>query len=616
MRITKSNADLSVKIIAGTDVILFGLNIPKGKKSKLLGFRIKKKNGSTFKELNDGRNLEGSNVSLIQEFLWGDYEAKPGKSFTYKITAVYGTIDSMRDSSPITVTVTTENQDEGQGAVYFNRGVAGSQAYSRKFGKYRKWYKTESQEMDSSKIRFRQFLKPEDIPEKKAFKWLSRGLEEALLAYIAQAKDGTYSIRASLYELSYLPAAQAFVSALERGVDVKIIHHSKPTTEYKMRRNTKAETTINYSDDTATKTYRGRELSKESTPEKIAKTALDTIGEVGISNMRYSKAFREMLIHRTQTSISHNKFIILLKDGQPIEVWTGSTNLTLGGIYGQSNVGQIIRDTTIAESYLNYWTKLSEDPKKKSTARDPELTGMTNWVEANNPNLVGDPAENSVQPIFSPRKDEDMLKWYADRMAKAKESVFFTAAFSMDSKVLSVLKKAKRNIEGDGYLRYLMLETKGGMMKDKYPILKRCDQNRIAYGENLKKRNGTDNVETMRESLTGLNDHVSYVHTKYLLIDALSDDPIVISGSANFSGASTTNNDENMLIFRGNKRVADMYICEFMRLFNHFKRRNDANERSDEDFEKRSTLDNTSKWARPYFDSGTQEYQERILFSK
>jgi phosphatidylserine/phosphatidylglycerophosphate/cardiolipin synthase-like enzyme len=54
-----------------------------------------------------------------------------------------------------------------------------------------------------------------------------------------------------------------------------------------------------------------------------------------------------------------------------------------------------------------------------------------------------------------------------------------------------------------------------------------------------------------------------------MLIDPLGDDPIVVAGSANFSAASTANNDENMVIIRGNTRVADIYLGEFMRLFSH-----------------------------------------------
>jgi phosphatidylserine/phosphatidylglycerophosphate/cardiolipin synthase-like enzyme len=44
----------------------------------------------------------------------------------------------------------------------------------------------------------------------------------------------------------------------------------------------------------------------------------------------------------------------------------------------------------------------------------------------------------------------------------------------------------------------------------------------------------------------------------------------VVTGSANFSKASTTENDENMIIVRGDRRVADIYLTEFNRLFNHY----------------------------------------------
>ena len=55
------------------------------------------------------------------------------------------------------------------------------------------------------------------------------------------------------------------------------------------------------------------------------------------------------------------------------------------------------------------------------------------------------------------------------------------------------------------------------------------------------------------------------MHTKYLLIDPLSDDPLICTGSANFSENSLTNNDENMVLIRGSTRVADIYMTEFDR---------------------------------------------------
>ena len=68
------------------------------------------------------------------------------------------------------------------------------------------------------------------------------------------------------------------------------------------------------------------------------------------------------------------------------------------------------------------------------------------------------------------------------------------------------------------------------------------------------------------------------MHTKYLLIDPLSKDPLICTGSANFSENSLTNNDENMILIRGSTRVADIYMTEFDRLFRHFYFRDVANE--------------------------------------
>jgi phosphatidylserine/phosphatidylglycerophosphate/cardiolipin synthase-like enzyme len=67
-----------------------------------------------------------------------------------------------------------------------------------------------------------------------------------------------------------------------------------------------------------------------------------------------------------------------------------------------------------------------------------------------------------------------------------------------------------------------------------------------------------------------LNLHVSYIHCKFLLVDPLGDDPIVVTGSANFSKASTNDNDENMILIRGDQRAADIYFTEFNRLFFHY----------------------------------------------
>ena len=133
--------------------------------------------------------------------------------------------------------------------------------------------------------------------------------------------------------------------------------------------------------------------------------------------------------------------------------------------------------------------------------------------------------------------------------------------------ILEQVRRKKRVAAGKPFLRDLLLEGRGGLLKKKFPIMRTCPQNRIAWGDTLR---AGDEPDVFIETLTGLNDHVNYLHTKYMLIDPLSDDPVVITGSANFSEASTIYNDENMVIIRGDTRVADIFLGEFMRLFNHF----------------------------------------------
>lgn len=620
MRKRSKNKDISVHAIAGIEVVLLGLHAEPKAAAGLLGFTIYRRKGKSGKEypLGGGRIFEGiqrekdrgkikSDKAPIQAFLWGDYVVDPKTTYTYRIVPVYGKPGSLKPRKGVSVTITTEDPEHSQHAVYFNRGVAGSQAYSRRFGRYRKCYKVEDQ--------WREFLKPEDIPDRAAYKWLSRGLEEAMLGFINQAKGPEYSLRAAVYEFTYLPVIQAFVDALERGVDVKIVHHAKPQSLMKLKRNFDALVTVNYTDgEHGPKTLKNKEVVKEWQKDSVGQETEAAMGQIGVSNPDYQDAYDQMMIERTITQISHNKFIVLLKNNKPLQVWTGSTNFTAGGIFGQSNVGHVVRDKTVAQKYFQYWEKLRTNPKRKSLKTDLPDEGIRNWTVLQQPDLKGPPPPNSITPLFSPRLSKAILDWYADRLGAAKNAVFFTAAFSVADEIFNKVVKKKKISRKNPFLRYLLLESNKGMMRKKYSDMAKNPQNRIAWGDIRGTRDDDDEHKQFIETLTGLNDHVQYLHTKYMLIDPLSDDPTVITGSANFSKNSTVNNDENMLIIRGNTRVADIFLTEFMRLFRHFYTRNRLNELSADEAKKADYLTPDDSWTKPHSKKDTQEYTQRLLF--
>ena len=616
MRVFETNKKISVHAVAGTHVVLIGLNASDEARKGLLGFTIEKKGSrGGFKPLRGGaRAFENydvgksadSRTAPIQSMMWSDYTAQPNKSYTFKVIPVYGRPGALKPGPAVELVVKTEDNDDGKHAVFFNRGVAGSQAYSRRFGDHLKYYPTETGFGDRRKVVAKPYIKPDEVPDRAAYKWLSRGLEEGMLAFIGQAKDKRWSLRAAVYEFTWPPALQAFGDAIERGASVKIVHHAKNKSSFLLKSDGKATTTSTWEDGSKPDiVFKRRFGVKTSNPDAQAQAAIEAVKELGVSHPEHYEALDNLLIHRTNTQISHNKFIILLKDDVPQKVWTGSTNFTGGGIFGQSNVGHVVRDPDVAKSYMEYWTMLSGDPKSTATKK---------FTAAQQADLNGAPP-TGITCIFSPRKEVDMLKWYAERMAKANSSIFFTTAFTVADEILEVVRKETKVPEGSPFLRYLLMEGDGGLLRKKIPIIKKCAQNTIAWGDVLKTRKDIDEMSLQLETLTGLNDHVNFLHTKYMLIDPLSDDPLVVSGSANFSKSSTTKNDENMLVIRGNTRVADIFLGEFMRLFNHFKSRNVRNRMTDEEFEASATLTSDDSWTNGYYTPGSSEWNERLLFA-
>ncbi|MDD7885656.1 phospholipase D-like domain-containing protein [Flavivirga sp. 57AJ16] len=534
MRLRNQVNGVSLHVIAGTHVVVLCLDVNETARKELLGFLLKRKEIKTgkatnlkgFKEFKE--NGYKNDTSIIQAFLWSDYTAEPNTNYEYSATPVYGTPENRKNGHEIKVNITTENPNSGTHGVFFNRGTVG-QAYVRKFDN----------------------KSPDKVPNNEAYKWLSRGLEEAMLAFISEAKGKDYALRVAAYEFDHVPVIQALYDASKRGADVKIIY----------------------------------DRSKVG-PWKNTDKAITNVPGV-----------EKLMIPRTaNSSIKHNKYIVLLHKGKPIEVWMGSTNFTKGGIFGQSNVGHIVRDEAIAQAYFEYWTRLSRDPQMK----DIRLLNE-NHTPTPNGNL-----QKGITPIFSPRPDLSILDWYGKQIETAKQSIGFTAAFGVNQEFADIMSKE------DHSLRYILLEHEGNTFND----FKDTPNNRIALGAILHqleiKEEGLKNWEA--EHLTGLNDHVKYLHTKYLFIDPLTDDPILITGSANFSKASTQNNDENMIVIRGNTAVVDIYITEFIRLFNHYEFRDQmANKGLDEVYFS-DYLATDNSWTDIYFKEGTQHLKERELF--
>ena len=256
--------------------------------------------------------------------------------------------------------------------------------------------------------------------------------------------------------------------------------------------------------------------------------ARDLIAEVGFPD--------EIVFKRTRTAIPHNKFIVRLSGGKATEVWTGSTNFTDTGFFGQTNVGHVVVDDAVAAAYLAYWENLKDDPTK-SAAREFTVESFPNP-----PNVI---PENRTVMVCSPRVAYNMLDWYAQRVGNAASLVMMTLAFNVDEIVLDGLNQDLPS------MRLALLENEP---TEEIEEAERKHRGRLAFSNGsilgktfIKYARGGAKVEPItnskleewfvEEELVRPTNrgHVYFVHSKFLLIDPLSDDPLVFTGSANFS---------------------------------------------------------------------------------
>jgi phosphatidylserine/phosphatidylglycerophosphate/cardiolipin synthase-like enzyme len=105
------------------------------------------------------------------------------------------------------------------------------------------------------------------------------------------------------------------------------------------------------------------------------------------------------------------------------------------------------------------------------------------------------------------------------------------------------------------------------------------------------------------------------IHHKFLVIDAEGDNPIVYTGSANMSNNSEHFNDENLLEIR-DKRIAGIYLAEFLRLYEHYRARAIAiSDQQSGHKRERLVLQPNGSWADKYFVEGSPEEKARVALA-
>jgi phosphatidylserine/phosphatidylglycerophosphate/cardiolipin synthase-like enzyme len=313
---------------------------------------------------------------------------------------------------------------------------------------------------------------------------------------------------------------------------------------------------------------------------------------------------------RTHAHIMHNKFLVRVGNDATAEaVLTGSANFTPEGLSVQANLLHTFESADLAALYLSREELLSADPSLGATRRS-----QTGWSDAL---AVGDA---TIRVFFPPEPTDrrESLDTVVAAVNAAEHSVLLCAFDPTDSALLDAVFAAS-----DAGKMMLALvnrvpssaptgDPRRADVAAEIAIMNRAERDHDIVGFSGFRAGDTPTGFAPERILwPGESPKIMVrVHHKFVVIDAEGDHPVVFTGSANFSGSSLHNNDENLLEITDCPRLAGIYMAEFLRLFEHYRARMAFDRRTAGDLSA-FTLTGDNTWTTPYYTPGSPQFKAR-----
>lgn len=466
----------------------------------------------------DANSSRPSNVWPFQRYEWTDHGANNGQTVRYRINAVgssgqgivgESTLVSLADSG-WTEAIEVNGQAGNDIEAYFNRGFVMSQFVAR-IAREKNW-------------------KPRDIKdhiadlEEPLRRFLSGELRLALLRLLDEViGDPRLELYLAIYELS----------------DEELIARLKLLKQ-------RAHLVLSNGSD------------KGGDGNADAREELKAAGVDVHDRILGSKG------------LGHNKFAVVVstKGDVAMKVWTGSTNWAPTGLCTQANNGILFVDPKIAGLYFEQWGRLKD--------AGSDFT----------PDLVGDNAK-------SPHPANGTDVWFTRVRNKSKKNVgkgidiealieLVTGAKDM---ILYVMFQPGPDPLADIVVRASEIYVRGVVStvtsdnREKFS-LRGVDTESHEFETALVQPEGvvksfSDWIgEVTRNQFLFPNQNPgvghAITHSKMIVIDPFSDDCKVVTGSHNFSGSASEQNDDNFVVVHGNRSLAEAYSVACLATYEHY----------------------------------------------
>lgn len=489
------------------DCIGFELRRKRNGKNEVVRNRVSFSSGTP-----DPTTPESSTKSPFRRYTWTDHEVGSGDTVSYQAVPVLQTGTSppkVEESlaSPFSEAIELTGQVSKFFECYFNRGFVISQFMSKIL------------KGDLSATSLQAFKKSLDAKtENKTRLFLGGDLRVRLIALLDEAKTTGGHVFAALFELSDDVLIGNLVAL--RGRAHVVLSN-------------------------------GAHKSRTDDENADARAALKAAG---------CEVFDRML---ASGSLGHNKFMVLCDANQkPQAAWTGSTNWSPTGLCTQINNGILIKDADAAQTFFDQFGRLRD----AGDSTPPDLVAANSKVKS------AQLGATALDVWFTKSSDQQEMDAANELIEGAQEGIVFLMFQPGGSPMLdAIVKRQNQNAS---------LFTKG--------VISTVDKNDLDKAKvSLVDRKGTSVHEfriVQPQGLFGVGKWAAevsrakflkqvgfaIVHSKVIVIDPNGKNPIVITGSHNFSASASGKNDENMVIVRGDSALAQAYAVNVQAVYDHY----------------------------------------------
>jgi phosphatidylserine/phosphatidylglycerophosphate/cardiolipin synthase-like enzyme len=503
----------------------------------------------------------------LQKFWWKDLFAKRGGTYQYRIVPMGGspgaTLMPLAGVAPLLSNKVTLTPARPPFNAYFNRGITATQALSHLLN-----------DKPSIDALAPHILDPADPIRINLMGQLSEGVTSLL---DRADKDGG-TIHGALYELND-------PNGLEK----------------RLQANPESRNVI---------------LGNEQSVDPKTKA---TIEDADSANRAALKAAGLIVIDRLlgKGDIPHNKFLVLSEKGAPVAVLSGSTNWTSTGLCTQTNNALVIESAEVGQRYLDYWNALKADvDAAKGNQKNLQSATLRDFTHNNNDSSIAKPislgngvtvevmfSPNTKRKLTSPPKEtpNDMKRVF-DLINGARQAVLFLAFDPGNNSILDAAGRALAK-NPDLFVRGALTspqralnfsealhqggaseagEDGGQAVGAPQPMVTVVGEPGKPKKKGAKLASAQPDSRAVPAGAVTANDAFgdwegelakygfAIIHNKIVVIDPFSDNCTVVTGSHNLGFRASHNNDENMVIIRGHRGLAEAYACHVLDLYDHY----------------------------------------------